>query len=133
MKSIRAPCFDDIGRLKYTWEQNLDEVILYFTVENVYLNSGKDMNSKNKMNKEDLSVKIMCNKLKIQNKSTNYEIFDDTLFDKIDTSESLWYIGKYEEANDVRKIPKRGFDFSNAEFNGNIPDPRNFMGGLRKY
>ncbi|EAZ51301.1 hypothetical protein, partial [Cryptosporidium parvum Iowa II] len=24
-----------------------------------------------------------------------------------------------------------GFDFSNAEFNGNIPDPRNFMGGLR--
>lgn len=34
------------------------------------------MNSKNKMNKEDLSVKIMCNKLKIQNKSTNYEIFD---------------------------------------------------------
>lgn len=28
------------------------------------------------MNKEDLSVKIMCNKLKIQNKSTNYDIFD---------------------------------------------------------
>ncbi|KAL3128201.1 hypothetical protein CHM_5g3000 [Cryptosporidium hominis] len=169
MKSIRAPCFDDIGRLKYTWEQNLDEVILYFTVENVYLNSGKDMNSKNKMNKEDLSVKIMCNKLKIQNKSTNYEIFDDTLFDKIDTSESLWYIENNElivqlskmrkgsvwnsviasnenslNSIDIENMKKQmmlerfqrenpGFDFSNAEFNGNIPDPRNFMGGLRKY
>mmetsp|Transcript_26993 Transcript_26993/g.26623 ORF Transcript_26993/g.26623 Transcript_26993/m.26623 type:complete len:80 (-) Transcript_26993:20-259(-) len=23
-----------------------------------------------------------------------------------------------------------GFDFSNAEFNGNVPDPRTFMGGV---
>ncbi|KAK9172682.1 CS domain protein [Cryptosporidium meleagridis] len=167
MKSIRVPCFDHTGRLKYTWEQNLDEVILYFTVENVYLNSEKDMN-KNKMNKEDLSVKIMCNKLKIQNKSTNYEIFDDTIFDTIDTSESLWYIENNELIVQLSKMRKGsvwnsvtitnenslnyidienmkkqmmlerfqrenpGFDFSNAEFNGNIPDPRNFMGGLRK-
>jgi hypothetical protein len=24
-----------------------------------------------------------------------------------------------------------GFDFSNAEFNGNVPDARNFMGGVK--
>jgi len=24
-----------------------------------------------------------------------------------------------------------GFDFSNAEFSGNCPDPRKFMGGIR--
>jgi len=23
-----------------------------------------------------------------------------------------------------------GFDFSNAEFNGSVPDPRTFMGGM---
>lgn len=24
-----------------------------------------------------------------------------------------------------------GFDFSDAEINGNVPDPKNFMGGMR--
>jgi hypothetical protein len=24
-----------------------------------------------------------------------------------------------------------GFDFSNAEFNGNVPEARNFMGGIK--
>jgi hypothetical protein len=24
-----------------------------------------------------------------------------------------------------------GFDFSNAEFNGNVPDPQSFMGGVK--
>lgn len=24
-----------------------------------------------------------------------------------------------------------GFDFSDAEINGNVPDPRNFMGGMK--
>ncbi|KAH8582936.1 CS domain-containing protein [Cryptosporidium sp. chipmunk genotype I] len=169
MKATRAPCFDNIGRLKYTWEQNLDEVILYFTAENMYFNQEKVMKCTNKVNKEDLHIKITCNRLTIQNKSTNYVIFDDAIFDTVDTSESLWYIEnneliiqlskmrkgsvwksviKSDESSlnpiDIENMKKQmmlerfqrenpGFDFSNAEFNGNIPDPRKFMGGIRKY
>ena len=25
-----------------------------------------------------------------------------------------------------------GFDFSNAQMNGNVPDPKEFMGGVRR-
>ncbi|KAJ1610499.1 hypothetical protein OJ253_1162 [Cryptosporidium canis] len=109
MKETRLPFIDhhglsslNVGVLRYTWEQNLDEVILYLTAENVYGNAGKTP----RILKEDLSVKMMCNRLTIQNKATGSQILDDLLFDKIDTSESLWYIENDELVLQLSKMRK---------------------------
>ncbi|KAF7458844.1 CS domain-containing protein [Cryptosporidium felis] len=107
MEVNRIPFIDSQGKLRYTWEQNLDEIILYFTTENLN-ESIKDINSGKQLHKDAVDVVISYNRLKVQNKIAKVNILDDSLFDTVDISESLWYIGKHEKTNDAREIPKRG-------------------------
>ncbi|KAK6590403.1 CS domain-containing [Cryptosporidium xiaoi] len=155
------------GNCKYMWEQNIDEVILYFSNTEIY--GQKNENIHCKLSKCDFNIKIQSKQLTIFCISLNKELFNELLFDTIESSESLWYIENNELIVQLSKMRKGsvwnsvekdrqneynpleienmkkqmmlerfqrenpGFDFSNAEFNGNVPDPRNFMGGLKNH
>ncbi|KAH8741291.1 CS domain-containing protein [Cryptosporidium ryanae] len=166
MKATRISVLsNDSGVCKYRWEQTIDEVILYFSNKEIY----GDKNENNKLSKCDINIKIKSKQLTIFCISLNKELFNEPLFDTIETSESLWYIENNELIVQLSKMRKGsvwnsvekdkqndynpleienmrkqmmlerfqkenpGFDFSNAEFNGNVPDPRNFMGGIKNH
>mmetsp|Transcript_38605 Transcript_38605/g.60229 ORF Transcript_38605/g.60229 Transcript_38605/m.60229 type:complete len:233 (-) Transcript_38605:1570-2268(-) len=140
------------GRLIYEWEQSLDEVNIYIesppgvkadmfdiTIKADHLNvgikgskdrylnhtlGGRCKNSESYWTLEDKELHITLTKL---DKATPW----DCALKGHDTLDPL-------TATEVRKDIMRerfqeehpGFDFSGAEFNGQVPDPSKFMGGM---
>ncbi|GMH69215.1 hypothetical protein TrRE_jg11090 [Triparma retinervis] len=48
----------------------------------------------------------------------------------VDVGESTWVMDGEGEGREIEIVLNPGFDFRNAEFNGQVPDARNFMGGV---
>lgn len=160
--------FEFNGTKIYEWEQSLEDVTMYVNAP-----PGKQKAS-------EFDIKIEASKLRVGLKGHDRYFIDEKTFDKVDTSESSWYIdegiihiilvkvsrgavwdaplqgrhgtktAKIEDANNAGMVDpvmkekmtqslmlerfgeeNPGFDFRDAEFNGQVPDPRTFMGGIK--
>ncbi len=157
------------GMKIYEWEQSLEDVTMYINAP------------PGKYKAADFDVQIETSKLRVGLKGRDRYFIDDYTYDKLDTSESSWYLddgilhiilvkvsrgtvweapllgrqGSKEQkkedniSNTVMIDPvmkermtqalmlerfgeeNPGFDFRDAEFNGQVPDPRTFMGGIK--
>lgn len=144
----------------YEWEQNLEEIILYFKKSDI-LHIAKDKSSK-------ININIKADLIEISFKEGNENIvsFRDNFSKKVRNSESIWEIengiltitlvkalkGEMwksvfdgdEKINtlqeeEIKKLmlkerfqeEHKGFDFSDAQINGNVPNAKDFMGGLK--
>ena len=144
----------------YEWEQNLEEVILYFKKSNIlYI-------AKDKSSKISLNIKADLIEISFKEKGDNIVSFRDNFSKKVRNSESIWEIendiltitlvkalkgemwksvfDSDEQINtlqeeEIKKLmlkerfqeEHKGFDFSDAQINGNVPNAKDFMGGLK--
>ena len=141
------------NQLVYEWEQNLEEIIIYIKAPECILEKNREIIKKNlkpgqKMPK--LEIKITPNHLSVGLIDLPPYLSED--FTKtVKASESLWQLDDgasvfkgHQEINEFQKeeMQKKmllerfgeenaGFDFSDAEINGNVPDPKTFMGGIK--
>jgi hypothetical protein len=144
--------FEHQGQTVYEWEQNLNEVLLFFRPP-----PG--------VKAKDMAIEISNSRLRVGLKGAAKPFVDEDFFDTVIAKDSMWTFddGVIEvNAQKMRKaatwdsalkghgaldplakeaIQKKmtlerfqeehpSFDFSGAEFSGSAPDPRQFMGGV---
>ena len=136
-------------QLVYEWEQNLEEIIIYIKAPECILEKNREIIKKNlkpgqKMPK--LDIKITPNHLTVglidfpPYLSEDLTTLEKTI--KADTWTSVFKghneINEFQKEEMQKKMllerfgeENSGFDFSDAEINGQVPDPKTFMGGLK--
>lgn len=141
------------GRKVYEWDQSLDEVRIYVTppehiksrdiscqITSTHLSLGlkgadrpfidEDLFAKCKV---DESEWMMCDgELEINlQKMSKGETWDAAL--KGHGQMNSYVKGEVQKQLMLERFGQEnpGFDFSGAEFSGSVPDPRNFMGGVK--
>lgn len=142
------------GVFLYEWEQSLDEV-------NIYLNTGQSVPNKKwldvKIKSKSISVGLKNEESFLEgelfgviNEECSYWFIEENklhiLLTKAIKGEMWSYVIKghkclnaVDEDNTKKKILLErfqqeypNFDFSSASFNGQVPDARTFMGGIKQ-
>mmetsp|Transcript_54857 Transcript_54857/g.128243 ORF Transcript_54857/g.128243 Transcript_54857/m.128243 type:complete len:246 (-) Transcript_54857:184-921(-) len=140
------------GQLVYEWEQGLDEVNIYITPPPGIKANMFDI----QITSDHLTVGLKGNKEKFLNHNLGAKCKHSESYWTLEDTELHITLTKLAKgvpwdaaleghqpldpmtATEVRKDIMRerfqeehpGFDFSNAEFNGNVPDASKFMGGV---
>jgi hypothetical protein len=166
-KAVGRQQFKYNGQVVYEWEQDLNEVILYFKPPEWALPKNLREMRKNLQPGQvlpELFVEIERDRIKVGVRP-NPPFMDEELWGLVVKKDSLWMIEDDELIVNLQKMRKGetwasackrhggldafsqtevqkrimlerfqeehpGFDFSQAEFNGSVPDPRSFMGGV---
>lgn len=141
------------GVVIYEWEQSLDEINIFINLESKTVNKNDlDIDIQSKRIKIGLKGKksFMEGELfAVINKESSYWFIEDNILHILLTKANkgeIWNkvfkdhknLSPIDEENAKKQIllerfqlENPGFDFSSASFNGEVPDPRTFMGGIR--
>ncbi|KAG4920583.1 hypothetical protein JHK86_049396 [Glycine max] len=114
------------GQKVFEWDQTLDEVNIYITLPpNVH---SKQFYCKIQSKHLELGIKGNPPYLNKRDKGQTWAspILGQGQLDPYatDLEQKRLMLQRFQEENP-------GFDFSQAQFSGNCPDPRTFMGGIR--
>lgn len=149
--------FEYQGRTVYEWEQTLSEVILYISPPSGVNKKLLDI----RIQPNHLKVGIKGSETAYLDEDTGGSIVVDESMWMLDDGELIINLqkafkaetwdcalkgqhGQKVDAHTKEELRKQmmlerfqeehpGFDFSSAEFNGNVPDARDFMGGVKHF